>query len=85
MTDDDMGGVLMEFDNIDITEDEILPLFSLDTNIIHKLAYIKRKLRSIAINTNEDYTQNDAISLQDTIDDIVTMYCLDCVDDFIFN
>lgn len=76
---------MKDLNNIDITENEILPLFSLDANIIHKLAYIKRKLSSIAINTNEDYTQNDAISLQDTIDEIVTMYCLDCVDDFIFN
>ena len=77
--------VLMELNNIDITEDEILPLFSLDTNIIHKLAYIKRKLRSIAINTDEDHTQKDAIDLQDIVDEIVSTYCLNCVDEFVFN
>lgn len=73
----------MESNNIDITEDEILPLFSLDTNIIHKLGYIKRKLRSIAINTNENYTQKDAIDLQDIVDEIVSTYLIEYKVDYI--
>lgn len=74
---------LLEDEDCLVDEKEILPSFSCNTRLLHRLAYIKRCLRLLALNTMEEHTKIDAIRLQDEIDKIVVIYSLDCVDDYL--
>lgn len=74
---------LLEDEDCLVNEKEILPSFSCNTRLLHRLAHIKRCLRLLALNTMEEHTKIDAIGLQDEIDKVVVMYSLDCVDDYL--
>ena len=77
--DDDLD----EIANAYVDESDILPIFTCNINILHRLAYIKRCLRNLALNTEENHTKIDAIRLQEEIDRLVILYSLDCIDDYI--
>ena len=69
-------------------EEEIKPEFNLNREIIRMLADIRRELTFLARNleTEEDLerTRDALISLQDSVDNVVSEYTLSCVDDYVF-
>lgn len=74
-----------DFDSI---EEEIKPEFNLNREVIRQLADIRRELMSLARNleTEEDIerTRDALISLQDSVDNVVSEYTISCVDDYVF-
>ena len=65
-------------------QSEILPDFLCSFELLKNLAYLKRKLHRIALNTEEEYTKIEAIKLQDIIDMLASEYILNCLDNYIF-
>ena len=74
-----------DFDSI---EEEIKPEFNLNREVIRQLAEIRRELTFLARNleTEEDIkrTRDALISLQDSVDNVVSEYTISCVDDYVF-
>lgn len=74
-----------DFDSI---EEEIKPEFNLNREVIRQLADIRRELMFLARNleTEEDIerTRDALISLQDSVDNVVSEYTISCVDDYVF-
>ena len=72
-------------DNMDwgAIEEDIIPEFHINKDILKELAYIKRSLVSLALNAENGDDQEIMIKLQDIVDSIVFDYVIGCVDDFV--